>query len=142
MGTGGWSDGDKIKVMIVDDDPAIRQVLSLLLRRERDMLVVGEATDGQEALDQARAIAPDVVLMDVQMPHLDGIEATRRLKAERGEAQVNCPGVVMLTVYLDRVVEAMAAGASDCLCKACPRDLLLASIRQAAAQARASLRLC
>ncbi len=123
----GGQGGQHIKVLIVDDDPNIRQVLSLLLRREPDILVVGEARDGLEALEGARRTAPDVVVMDVQLPKLDGIEATRRLLSEAGK-----PAIVALTVYLDRAVEALAAGAHDCLCKAAPRAQLLGSIRRAA----------
>jgi CheY-like chemotaxis protein len=119
--------GDRIKVLIVDDDPATRQMLQLLLRREPDLLVVGEAADGLEAVDQARQVQPDVVVMDMHLPELDGIEAMRRLKTERSG-----PGIVLLTVYLERAVEALAAGAYDCLCKAGPRAQLLACIRQAA----------
>lgn len=131
MGTNRRTAGEKIKVIIVDDDPTIRQVLRLLLRRERDIQVVGEATDGFDAVRQAREHAPDVVVMDAQMPNLDGIEATRQIKL------CGCStSVVVLTVYLDRAVEALAAGAFDCLCKATPRTQLLGSIRQAAARAR------
>lgn len=121
-----------IRVMIVDDDPLVRDMLRLLLRRERDMLVVGEAVDAEEAVAHAGETRPDVVLMDVQLPTLDGIEAIRRLKTGR-----TSPGVIMLTLYFERAVEALAAGAYDCLCKACPRTQLLGCIRQAAATARA-----
>lgn len=134
MGTDGRTAGEKIKVIIVDDDPTIRQVLRLLLRRECDIQIVGEATDGFDAVRQAREHTPDVVVMDAQLPKLDGIEATRQIKL------CGCStNVVLLTVYLDRAVEALAAGAFDCLCKATPRTQLLGSIRQAAARARGAV---
>ena len=125
-----FSSASAIRVVIVDDDPAIRAVLRLLLRREPDLQVVGEAADGLEAIERVAALRPDVVVMDAQLPRIDGIEATRRLN---GDAAAPPPRVVLLAVHLDRSVEALQAGAFDCLCKAAPRAALLGTIRQAAA---------
>jgi DNA-binding NarL/FixJ family response regulator len=101
--------GSKIEVMIVDDHPVFRQGLRNVLAVHEDLYIVGEAGDGQEAIEQAQELHPDVVLMDINLPTLNGLQATRRLK-ER------CPqiNVIMLTAYDDeeQVYHAIRAGAS------------------------------
>ncbi|GIE99461.1 response regulator [Paractinoplanes rishiriensis] len=115
-----------IRVLLADDQPLMRAGFRALLDAEEDVEVVGEAADGLAAARQARLLRPDVVLMDVQMPGLDGIEATRRIAADPGLAAVR---VVILTNYgLDAYVfAALRAGASGFLLKdADPADLLQA----------------
>ena len=115
-----------IRVLIVDDQALVRDGIRMMLSVEPDIDVVGEASDGREALDLARRHAPDVVLMDVRMPELDGIEATRRLAAGGSQTRV-----VMLTTFdLDEYVyAAMLAGASGFLLKDARREQLVAAVR-------------
>ncbi len=118
------------RLLIVDDQALVRAGFKMILEAEPDMDVVGEATDGLEALKAARELQPDVVLMDVRMPELDGIEATRRLITEE-----NVPTkVIMLTTFdMDEYVyEALRAGASGFLLKDVPPEQLVAGIRAVA----------
>ncbi|MGO4254969.1 response regulator [Marmoricola sp. RAF53] len=119
-----------IDVLLVDDHPLVRAGLAGLLSATEDVRVVGEADDGAVAVTQARALRPDVVLMDISMPGTDGIEATRLILDEGfGGA------VVMLTSFSDRtrVTDALAAGAVGYLLKDSEPDDVLAAIRSAAA---------
>jgi DNA-binding NarL/FixJ family response regulator len=117
-----------IRVLIADDQELFREGLRLILETADDVSVVGEAADGFEAVREARRLAPDVVLMDVRMPRLDGLEATRRILAERSEARV----IVLTTFDLDEYVyEAMKAGASGFLLKDLRRDQLVGAVRSA-----------
>ena len=115
-----------ISVLLADDQALVRTGFHLILSAEPDLEVVGEAGDGLEAVQLAVEERPDVVLMDIRMPELDGIEATRRLTFE-------APGtrVLMLTTFdLDEyVVDAFRAGASGFLLKTAPRDQLVAAVR-------------
>jgi DNA-binding NarL/FixJ family response regulator len=118
------------RILVVDDHQLVRAGLVSLLDGEDDLEVVGQAADGAEALEVATATTPDVVLMDLSMPIMDGVTATRALLDERPET-----AVVVLTSFADqaRVAEALAAGAVGYLLKdSHPRDLL-AGIRAAAA---------
>jgi DNA-binding NarL/FixJ family response regulator len=117
-------------VLIVDDQALVRTGFKMILEAEPDFEVVGEAADGQEALTQARSLSPDVVLMDVRMPELDGIEATRQLLGDEGATAK----VVMLTTFdMDEYVyEALRAGASGFLLKDVPPEQLVAGIRAVA----------
>ncbi len=119
-----------VRVLIVDDQALVRTGFKMILEAEPDLEVVGEAADGQEALMQARRLAPDVVLMDVRMPELDGIEATRQLLGDEGARAK----VVMLTTFdMDEYVyEALRAGASGFLLKDVPPEQLVAGIRAVA----------
>ncbi|MBB2913766.1 DNA-binding NarL/FixJ family response regulator [Streptosporangium becharense] len=123
-----------IRVLLVDDQPLLRTGFRLILEAEPDLTVVGEAGDGKAAQDQSRALLPDVVLMDIRMPGVDGIEATRRIVREAaGGAHV--PRVLVLTTFdLDEyIVEALRAGASGFLLKDVPPDELVQAIRVVAA---------
>ena len=115
-----------IRVLLADDQALVRAGFRLILDLEDDMEVVGEAGDGREAVAVARELAPDVVLMDVRMPEMDGIEATRRLALAGCRARV----LVLTTFDADEYVyEAMKAGASGFLLKDVPREQLVAGVR-------------
>ena len=115
-----------ITIVIADDQELVREGLRMILDAEPDLTVVGEAGDGEEALAAARKHNPDVLLMDVRMPELDGIEATRRLIASGGRARV----LVLTTFDLDEYVyQAMKAGASGFLLKDAKREQLAAAAR-------------
>ena len=115
-----------IRVLLVDDQPLLRTGFRLILQTEPDIEVVGEAADGEVALAQTRALRPNVVLMDIRMPRMDGVEATRRL----GELDAP-PRVLVLTTYdLDEyVVESLRAGASGFLLKDVPADDRVDAVR-------------
>ena len=116
-----------IRVLLADDQALVRAGFRMILKTEPELEVVGEAADGGEAVDLARALRPDVVLMDVRMPDVDGIEATRRIV----DGADGAPRVLVLTTFdLDEYVyEALRAGASGFLLKDAPEDRLLAGIR-------------
>jgi DNA-binding NarL/FixJ family response regulator len=124
------SASERYRLLIVDDQALVRAGFRMILEAETDMEVVGEAVDGLQALDRVRELVPDVVLMDVRMPELDGIEATRRLVADPA-IQTK---VVMLTTFdMDEYVyEALRAGASGFLLKDVPPEQLVAGIRAVA----------
>ena len=117
-------------VLIVDDQALVRAGFRMILEAEEDIEVVGEAADGREAVAEVRRLRPDVVLMDVRMPDMDGIEATRRLLGGDGAAAK----VVMLTTFdMDEYVyDALRAGASGFLLKDVPPEQLVAGIRAVA----------
>ena len=116
-----------IRVLVVDDQELFRAGLRLVLRPQQDIELVGEAADGTEALTLAARLRPNIVLMDLRMPHLDGIEATRRLVAAGDDA----PRVLALTTYGDdkHIYAALHAGASGFLLKDTPPEELVAAIR-------------
>ena len=111
----------KIRVLLVDDHPVVRAGLMVTLSRDPDLEVVGEAGDGVEALEAVAELRPDVVLMDLKMPNLDGIEATRQMRILLPATEV-----IILTVY-DRdgyVARSMRAGAGGYILKDAPPDLI------------------
>jgi len=120
-----------VAVLIADDQALVRAGFRMILETQPDLRVLGEAANGAEALDLARRTQPDVVLMDIRMPSMDGIEATRRLLAGPPPQ----PRVVILTTFdLDEYVfEALQAGASGFLLKDTPPERLAAGIRAVAA---------
>ena len=117
-----------IRILIVDDQALIRSGLRMILEAESGLSVIGEAGDGREALEIATRSRPDVILMDVRMPAMDGIEATRRLNASSLDPK---PRVLILTTFdLDEYVyAAIRAGASGFLLKDAPPDDLIHAIR-------------
>jgi DNA-binding NarL/FixJ family response regulator len=115
-----------IRVLVVDDQGVIRAGLSMIINHEPDMVVVGEASDGLQALSLVAAVRPDVVMMDIRMSKLDGIEATRRITAA-GPG----PAVLILTTFDDEeyVLGAIRAGAAGFLLKDAGPDVLVGAIR-------------
>lgn len=122
-----------IRLLIADDHPVVRAGLAGLLSDEPGLDVVGEAADGDEAVRLAAATRPDVVLMDLRMPGVDGVAATARIVA--GEAGDPPPRVLILTTYEsdDQILAAIEAGASGYLLKAAPQAEIMAGIRSVAA---------
>ena len=120
-----------IRVLIADDQALVRDGFGMILDAQEDIEVVGGAADGGEAIEQARALRPDVILMDIRMPGVDGIEATRRLCAGGADG----PRVLMLTTFdqNEYVYEAMKAGASGFLLKDVRREELVGAVRTIAA---------
>ncbi|HXN01795.1 MAG TPA: response regulator transcription factor [Candidatus Dormibacteraeota bacterium] len=126
---GGGQGGGRIRVLIVDDQALIRAGFRMILDAQPDLEVVGEAGDGSAAIDAVRTLLPDVVLMDIRMPGVDGIEATRHLT----EAGVKSKIVILTTYDLDEYVfDALAAGASGFLLKHVPPEELVRGVRVAA----------
>jgi DNA-binding NarL/FixJ family response regulator len=117
------------KILLVDDQPLFREGLRTLLSVQSDFEIVGEAGNGEEAIKQARTLQPAVVLMDLQMPVLDGVAATRRLKAEQPDCRV-----IVLTTFDDdeNVFDGLRAGAVGYLLKDAPSEKLCEAIRLAA----------
>lgn len=115
-----------IKILIVDDHPVVREGISAMLKREPDFKIIGEASNGREAIDRARELEPDVVLMDLRMPEIDGVEAITRIKAEKPEIKF-----IILTTYSDDeyIFKGIAAGARAYLLKDAPREELFRAIR-------------
>ncbi|BCJ77274.1 DNA-binding response regulator [Catellatospora sp. IY07-71] len=119
-----------IRVLLADDQPLLRSGFRMVLGAEPDLDIVGEAADGVEAVDLARRLLPDVVLMDVRMPRRDGVAATRDITAAKLPVRV----LILTTFDLDDyVVGALRAGASGFLAKDVPADELVAAIRTVAA---------
>lgn len=118
-----------VRLLIADDHALVRQGLRGMLEREPDIEVVGEAHNGREAVDLCRALGPNLVLMDVRMPEMDGLEATRTIKHE-------CPEVSVLMVTMhdnqDYMREAAKAGAAGYVLKDAPRDELIGAVRRVA----------
>jgi DNA-binding NarL/FixJ family response regulator len=122
--------GTKIRVLIVDDQSLVRVGIQALLSRKPDIEVVGQASDGAEALHLVEALDPDVVLMDIRMPGMDGVEATRQLVARQTRS-----GIIILTTFQDdaNLFSALAAGARGYLLKDSDHKQLAEAIRVVAA---------
>src|SRR5918998_3530333 len=115
------------RVLIVDDHDLVRDGYQRMLDREPDLEVVGEATNGREAVERCRELGPDLVLMDVRMPEMDGIEATRRIKGE-----LPTTSVLVVTTYdnPDSLFEAVEAGAAGYVLQDAPKHQLLSAVRR------------
>lgn len=120
---------NKIRLLIVDDHPVVRAGLQGMLSSQPDILIVGEASDGMEAVALIPRLKPDVVLMDLRIPGMDGVQATKQIRA-----RPNSPHVLVLTTYGSDadIVRAIEAGATGYLLKDTPRDELFRAIRVAA----------
>lgn len=123
----------KIRLMLADDQSLFREALRTLLALQPDFEIVAEAEDGERAVALAKTHRPEVILMDLRMPRMGGVEATRRLLAEAA-GQPDAPRVVVLTTFEedDEIFEAMRAGAVGYLLKACSAEKLCGSVRAAA----------
>ncbi|MBV9196055.1 MAG: response regulator transcription factor [Solirubrobacterales bacterium] len=121
---------DQIRVLIVDDDALVRSALSMLLTGSEDIAVIGEARDGSEVMDAVAELQPDVVLMDIRMPAMDGLAATELVRA-----QDKPPEVIVLTTFEadDSVLRALRAGASGFLLKDTPPTDVIRAVRAVAA---------
>ena len=124
-----------IRVVLADDLALVRGGMRVILEDHEDIRVVGEAADGSEAVEQAIRTGPDVVVMDVRMPGVDGLEATRRIAARMPAVRV----LVVTTFHLDEyVLEALRAGASGFLLKDAPPASLVEAVRTVAARGGAA----
>jgi len=117
---------DTIRILVVDDHQVVREGLRHMLELEADMEVVGEAGDAKEALTQVESLSPEIILMDIKMPGIDGIELTRQLK----EKLPSC-NIIMLTLYDEYLAQAIEAGAVGYLLKDVKREELVRAIRAA-----------
>jgi len=126
---GGMSSPDATRVLVVDDDPLVRSALSLMLGGQADLEVIGEAGDGREGVDLARSLQADVILMDIRMPVLNGLDATREL-----HAGTDPPRIIILTTFDadEHVFGALEAGAEGFLLKDTPPAEIVAAIRRVA----------
>ena len=122
-----------VRIVVVDDQEVVRAGFGMLLQSQPDFCVVGDAADGAQAIRVCHQQQPDVVLMDVRMPVMDGIQATRQITAEAGDS--DRPRIIMLTTFdLDEhVYDALSAGASGFLLKAVTADRLFDAVRVVAA---------
>ncbi len=117
---------ETIKLMIVDDHEVVRDGLTTMLRRQEDFTVVGEARNGMEAVERARELHPEVVLMDLRMPELDGVEAMRRIRSENPDVNF----IVLTTYDTDEYIfDAIEAGAKGYLLKDTSREELFKAVR-------------
>lgn len=119
---------EPIRVVLVDDHPVVRRGLAAMIDAEDDIEVVGEATDGQEAISLTCALNPDVALIDLQMPRMDGVEAIKHIRAAAPATQI-----IILTTFADDdyIYNGLAAGARGYLLKDAPPDQLIEAIRAA-----------
>jgi DNA-binding NarL/FixJ family response regulator len=115
---------DKIRILLVDDHQVVREGLHRMLELEPDFDIIGEAGTAKDVIDKVAALSPEVVLMDIKMPGIDGIELTRQLKSRYPSANV-----IMLTLYDEYLSQAIAAGAKGYLVKDITREELLKAIR-------------
>ena len=119
-----------VRIVLADDQELVRTGFRMILRAEEDFEVVGEAADGEEAVAQVAALRPDVVLMDIRMPRVDGLAATRRILEQPTRTRV----LILTTFDQDEYVfQALRAGASGFLLKTVPADQLVAGVREVAA---------
>lgn len=133
-GADSFGGDGRIRVLVVDDDPLVRSGLGLILGAGPDIEVVAEAADGVEAVDATRRLRPDVVLMDIRMPRVDGLAATETIRASTS-GRSGGPAIVVLTTFDtdEHILRALRAGANGFLLKDTPPGEILAAVRRAAA---------
>ena len=124
---------EPIRILLVDDHAVVREGLRAFLALQEGFEIVGEAADGEEAIDRAVELAPDVILMDLVMPKLDGVSAMRELRRRGWAGPRDCPRVIVLTSFLDddRLLPALEAGAAGYLLKNSQPAELARAIRAA-----------
>ena len=124
--------GPSVRLLIADDHALVRSGLRSLLKREPGFEIAGEAEDGREAVELCRGLRPDLVLMDMRMPRMDGLEATRAIKREHPKTRV-----LMVTMHDDQdyMLEAIKAGAAGYVLKDAARDELVDTVRRVACHA-------
>ena len=127
MGSSPTPDGRTARLVLADDHDLVREGIHLVLDREPDLEVVGEASDGREAVEVCRRLEPDLILMDVRMPDMNGLEATRKIKAEQPSVSV-----LVVTTYEnpDYLFEAMKAGAAGYVLKDASKEELVGAVRK------------
>jgi len=116
-----------IRILIADDSPHILDSLSTLVSAQLEFDLVGTATNGLEAVEKASQLLPNVVIMDAQMPHLDGVEATRRIKQQHPEV-----GILFFSVFMEYLEASIAAGSDGYMTKDCEVEALFAEIQRIA----------
>jgi two-component system, NarL family, response regulator LiaR len=127
VGVGGEEGNVTIRIMVVDDHPLMRQAVRMAIDLEPDLVVVGEAEDGEQAISQARLLRPDVIVMDLLMPGKDGLQATREILAEQPDA---CILALTSATETEKIGLAIDAGARGYLLKDAQRDQVLTAIRE------------
>jgi DNA-binding NarL/FixJ family response regulator len=117
------------RIMIVEDNQRARRAIKALISQQAEVNVISEASNGQEAIQKIKEQIPDVILMDMQMPVMDGLEATKAIKAKWSQIKI-----IVLTMYPDYQTAVMQAGADAFILKGCPVDELVAKIRKSQKQ--------
>lgn len=120
-----------IHIVLADDHPIVREGLRAVLETQPDFEVVAEAATGEEALRQTLTLRPDILLLDLEMPVLDGVETIRRLRQQQGSAGVHSVGIIVFTAFDndERIIHAVQAGANGYLLKGAPREEIFKAIR-------------
>jgi NarL family two-component system response regulator LiaR len=120
-----------IRIVLADDHPIVREGLRAVLETQPDFEVVAEAATGEEALRQALTLRPDILLLDLEMPVLDGVETIRRLRQQQGSGGAHSVGIIVFTAFDndERIIHAVQAGANGYLLKGAPREEIFKAIR-------------
>ena len=131
-GTGRAETTDRIRILLADDHPIVREGLRAVLETQPEFEVIAEAASGDEALRLSRTLQPDIILLDLEMPFMDGVEAIRRLRQQQQQhPQLPMPRIIVFTAFDndERIIHAVQAGANGYLLKGAPRDEIFNAIR-------------